>query len=129
MTRSNRANLIVTCLLCTSGALFFSNCRERSSPSPSVAQSQSVKAEDVWRENERIIENALAGRSYSIERFGASCDFFTRLTGIEIRGNGSYFGWLPNESTREDFRKVQEWYTLNKNRLYWDSRSKSVQIR
>jgi hypothetical protein len=82
----------------------------------------------IWRKQERIVQDALAGRPYSIEAFGKACDFFTRLTGIEIRGNGSYFDWLPTQETAIDFRRVEDWYAVNRGRLYWDEASKSVKV-
>lgn len=92
-------------------------------------QAQIVDVHAIWKKHERVMEGALAGRPHVIEKFGAACSFFTRLSGIEIRGNGSFFGWLPNQDTAVDFEKVKIWYAENKDRLYWDEQSKSVQVR
>ena len=85
-------------------------------------------AEALWKSHERIMQDALAGKPYSIEEFGAACTFFTELTGIEIRGNGSYFGWLPNEYTAEDFERVRDWYVVNKDKLCFDEQTVSVMV-
>jgi hypothetical protein len=113
----------------TLGAAIFCSCSVESDPSHAAAKpklAQDAHVVRVWEKQEKIMEDALAGRPYSIEEFGAACDFFTRLTGIEIRGNGSFFGWLPNEETAIDFKRVEEWYAANRDRLYWDEASKSV---
>lgn len=89
---------------------------------------QDSRVIEAWKKQERIMEDALAGRTYSIEEFGNACEFFTKLTGIEIRGNGSYFGWLPTQESATDFQRVKDWYAVNRDRLYWDEASGSVKV-
>ena len=58
-----------------------------------------------------------------------ACKFFEELTGIPIRGEGTFVGWLPNEHTAEDLEAVREWYSMNRDRLYWDEETRSIKIR
>lgn len=101
----------------------------RSDPSLQHERTPAVNVDEIWRKNEKIVTNALNGRGYSVEEFGRACKFFEKTTGIEIRGNGSFFGWLANRETAVDFKKVQAWYSVNHDRLYWDEASKSVKVR
>jgi hypothetical protein len=103
------------------------NLGPKTSPASSTMHPNS--ADEVWKENERVVRNALGGKTYSIDKFGAACGFFETTTGIVIRGNGSFFGWLPDQDTATDFKKVEEWYAVNRDRLYWDEASKSVRVR
>jgi hypothetical protein len=103
--------------------------KEDSSRSRISASSISVnRAEKVWRENERIVKGALSGHAYSPDRFGDACAFFENVAGIEIRGRGTFFGWLPNEYSAADFERVESWYSVNRSRLYWDEASRSVKV-
>lgn len=86
------------------------------------------KAFSEWRRNERIIDNAVKeGRSDSDEYLRAVI-FFGKVTGLEIRGNTSTFGLLPNEYTAYDFMQVKSWCKKNCRYLYWDEESQSVKV-
>lgn len=85
--------------------------------------------ESTWRANEAIIAHAISGGVSGEQSYISACRFFEELTGIEIRGEGTYAGWLPNEHTPEDLRAVQNWYSKNKHRLYWDEEAKAVKVR
>lgn len=86
------------------------------------------KAQEAWRRNERIVRYALSGKPYSPEKFGDACAFFEEVTGITIRGNGSFFGWRVEEGSAADFKKVEAWYTQHRDQLYWDEKSQSVKV-
>ena len=58
-----------------------------------------------------------------------SVDFFWRLTGIPIRGNGSSVGLLANKDTDHDLKLVQAWCKENCDRIYWDEKEKVVKLR
>jgi hypothetical protein len=85
--------------------------------------------DSIWRSNERIIQTALDGGPVFEDRYAAACEFFERLTGIPIRGKGTYLGWMPNEHTAEDLQAVRKWYSVNRGRLYFDDGTKSVKVR
>ena len=95
---------------------------------PNKIDPRAAAAEKVWRENERIVKGALSGHAYSPDRFGDACAFFENVAGIKIRGRGTFFGWLPNESSAADFERVESWYSVNRGRLYWDEASRSVKV-
>lgn len=78
--------------------------------------------------NEAKVASAVGGGTYSPEEFAEACMFFTRLTGLEIRGNGTYLGLLPNEHTADDLKSVQEWYRKNNERIYWDEGAQAVKV-
>ena len=88
---------------------------------------QSVEV--IWRSKERIIQAALEGGEVSEEGYMEACEFFERLTGIPIRGKGTFVGWLPNEHTAEDLQAVRAWYSVNRDRLYIDEETQSVEVR
>ena len=85
--------------------------------------------ESVWHSHEMVIHKALEGGPIFEDRYMAACKFFENLTGITIRGEGTFVGWLPNEHTAADLQAVRDWYSANQHRLYWDEESKSVQVR
>lgn len=119
-------------IMLISGLLLLPGCYKAKNSSASPLQpdvTHAVNVDEIWRKNEKIVDNALSGRGYSVEEFGRACDFFEKTTGIEIRGNGSFFGWLANGDTAVDFKKVRAWYSVNHDRLYWDKVSKSVKVR
>lgn len=80
-----------------------------------------------WRRNERIVEAALNGVVVE-DGFLKSSIFFEEITGIAIHGQGTFLGWLPNEQSKEDFQRIQAWYSENKNRLYWDPKLQKVRV-
>jgi hypothetical protein len=130
MTASTLKLSCIVCLIATLGQ----ECSTKESPPRKTtlapaSRAHENKAEQAWRENEAIIRNALAGKTHSTEKFGSACEFFEKLTGIVIRGNGSFFGWLPNQDTATDFERVEEWYATHQKLLYWDEGSKSVKVR
>src|SRR6185369_2943597 len=75
--------------------------------------------EKFWKQKEAIVSSALNGITMGDRQYLDACIFFERTTGITLRGDGTYFGWAPNEHTREDFKCVQEWYKHNKGKLCW----------
>ncbi|MFL6192610.1 MAG: hypothetical protein ACJ75H_00455 [Thermoanaerobaculia bacterium] len=87
-----------------------------------------ARAVVVWKKHESAVFRAVHGVEIGDE-FGEACGFFSEVTGLEIRGDGSYFGWVPNGHTDEDFAKVKAWYAEKGNRLYWDDREQRVRVR
>lgn len=86
-----------------------------------------AKAVAIWQSNEAAVARAVAGIVINDE-FEDACEFFDGVTGIEIRGDGSYLGWTPNEHTREDLEKIRDWYKRNGARLYWDPAEGKVKV-
>src|SRR3979411_2251705 len=76
-----------------------------------------VNVDEIWRKNEEVVDNALSGRGYSVEEFSQACNFFGKITGVELRGDGNFFGWLANGDTAADLKKVRRWYSDNYDRL------------
>lgn len=73
------------------------------------------------------MESAFAGERRN--QFVPALKFFTDLTSLPIRIDGDYVGPLPNAGTREDWAKIQAWYSENKARLYWDETTGAVKVR
>jgi hypothetical protein len=86
-----------------------------------------VKAIEVWQHNERIVVLALAGITVN-DQFEEACLFFKDVTGIQIRGDATYLGWLPNRHTKEDLRRIRAWYQENSGRLYWEKSHQKVRV-
>jgi hypothetical protein len=105
-----------------------SGCHAKEDSSNPRISASVNRAEKVWRENERVVKGALSGHAYFPDKFGDACAFFGNVTGIKIRGRGTFFGWLPNEYSAADFERVESWYSVNRDRLYWDEASKSVKV-
>ena len=53
--------------------------------------------------------------------------FLEQLTGIQSQADGTEVGKL--NPTQLDYNKWANWYEVNKDKLYWDSRKKKVTIR
>ncbi len=85
--------------------------------------------ESMWHSHEVVIQAALDGGPVFEDRYMEACKFFEELTGIPVRGEGTFVGWMPNEHTAEDLRAIHEWYSINRDRLYWDDGTKSIKIR
>lgn len=85
------------------------------------------RAFSEWRRNERIVDNAVKGRS-DCDEYLRAVIFFGEITGLEIRGNTSTLGLLPNEYTARDFMQVKNWCKKNCRNLYWGEASQSVKI-
>ncbi|HEY7214040.1 MAG TPA: hypothetical protein VIC28_05380 [Thermoanaerobaculia bacterium] len=118
---SSRFTLVGFCLL---ALCIFHACRQRDYREGD----RHAKAEVIWREHESALRRAVEGALLNDE-FADACEFFRKVAGIEIRGDGSHIGWIPNENTRADLEKVHDWYEENGARLYWDDRSQSVKVR
>jgi hypothetical protein len=86
--------------------------------------SQQIKVE--WDRHANVIEAVLAGKEDVTGDYLVACIFFERLTGISIRGEMNYDGWMPNKHSKEDFERVKEWYVKNHGKLCWNSNTKSV---
>ena len=85
--------------------------------------------ESIWHSNEAVIQTALEGGPIFEDRYMEACKFFEELTSIQIRGEGTFVGWLPNEHTKEDLQAVRDWYSANQHRLYWDEETKAIKVR
>jgi len=82
---------------------------------------------EIWQQHETAIQRAVDG--YIIDdEFRDACEFFLELTGIDVRGDGSYIGWLPTEETKEDLVSLQLWLDENRQRLDWDRDQREVTL-
>lgn len=95
---------------------------------PPAAVAEENRAELEWQRHITSLEAAVTGGVHD-ESFEEACQFFERVTGEPVRGNGSPFGWLPNEATRSDLDSLRAWYSANHSRLYWDEATKTVKVR
>jgi hypothetical protein len=93
-----------------------------------VAPVVDPKAAAEWSHNEKIFEKALNGDQGGGE-FDRACEFFWRLTGIELHVNYSTVGMLPTTETPKDLMHIRDWYQVNKSRLYWDEAAGAVKVR
>jgi hypothetical protein len=90
------------------------------------AETPNEKAIQIWSKHAAGMESAFAGERRNV--FVPACSFFTTLTGIPIRVDGDFVGPLPSAETREDWAKVQAWYSQNQARLYWDEAAGAVRV-
>ena len=85
-----------------------------------------ARAVNTWDAHLKVLEDAVEGRPHSDEDLMRAGRFFRELTGIEIRGEGSYVGWLATSETREDLNTLREWFLEHGNDLRWDSKKEQV---
>jgi hypothetical protein len=105
--------------------LFLLTCaNQHQRPMPSV----DPRVAEVWERNDMIVERALKGDQEG-DNFVQACEFFEHLTGVKVHINFFTLGISPTRETRADLEKVRVWYRVNKNRLYWDSATRSVRLR
>ena len=104
-------------------------CRKEESQEDSEAAQRASNAAAIalWKAYGRDIENALHGAQHGRSLETAS-SFFREVSGIEIRYDGSYIGAYPTPDTAEDWRRAQDWFTQNHDRLYLDELSKKVKV-
>lgn len=102
-------------------SLLLSNCRRH-------LDVNKHQAEAVWTYHERVIERAIESETTD-PSFAAACRFFATLTGVEIRGEGSYFGWHATQQTAEDLAEIRKYFRSNRNRLHWNTRMGTVEVR
>jgi hypothetical protein len=91
-----------------------------------VSQDDRVEAE--WNRHANVIERVLAGKGNVTGDYLMACIFFQKLTGISISGEMNYDGWTPDDRSREDFRRVEQWYVQNRDKLCWDENARSVRL-
>ena len=89
------------------------------------------QAQSVWLEHEQVIAAVAGdGSEFSFADFEEACEFFLRLTGIEVPAEGSYVSiWTPTLESPTVLPELREWYAANKERLYWDSERETVILR
>lgn len=104
--------------------LFSLCCQKKNAVAPAV----DAKAAAIWSANEKIFESALNG-SQENDEFDRACEFFWRLTGLELHLNYSTLGIFPTKETPKDLVRIKDWYKSNKNRLYWDETAGVVKVR
>ena len=113
-------------LLLTGASLFpLSACRS----GDALSQDANRLAVAEWKKNMEILERGLAGGPLRGTEFESACLFFERLTSIPVRGNGTPVGYLPTDETREDFERLKQWFTQNRELLFFDERSNRIEVR
>lgn len=78
-----------------------------------------------WSRNEAILTEAVKGK-INTDRFQKSVLFFYELTGISVHGEGTPFGYLPNERTKDDLVRLREWCKQHCDEIYWDEAAQEV---
>jgi hypothetical protein len=55
--------------------------------------------------------------------------FFQDVAGIAVPGDAStLIDWYPTERTRDAIGPINDWYSKNGERLYWDKESQRVKL-
>ena len=85
-----------------------------------------AQAVRTWQLHMRVLEDAVEGQPHVAEDLMQAGLFFRELTGIEIRGEGSYVGWLATPETREDLFSLKDWFLEHRDDLRWDSKEEVV---
>jgi hypothetical protein len=87
------------------------------------AETANGRARAIWDRHERAVVRAIAGQIRDDE-FLVACRFFHELTGIEVRGDGTTFGWIATKETPADLEALRRWYRQNGDRLYADDKGR-----
>jgi hypothetical protein len=83
----------------------------------------------VWHAHELVFEELKKTPAQgTLVEFQDAVEFFDELTGVPLRGDGSYVGFMPTAETLEDFKLVETWYEKNKENLCWDSMSGTIEF-
>ena len=93
-----------------------------------VARSQDRVAISVWRTHEKVMEDVVSRKMGSMQEFTGAAVFFSNLTGIEARVNGSYIGIHPTKHTKDDLESWKEWFKENRARLFWNPETQMVEL-
>src|SRR5262249_34341532 len=118
--RALKNKVVVALILVASLSL---GCKGKDAAAPGV----DPKVVAAWNYNEKIFEKAL-NENQEGDEFDRACEFFWRLTGIELHVNYSTVGILPTEETPKDLVRIKNWYKVNKERLYWDESTGAVKV-
>jgi hypothetical protein len=86
------------------------------------------RAAAVWDKHEAVFKKALGGYQKDDE-FIRACVFFEKVTGLHMHVNYSTVGALPTQETDQDLQRLQSWYKINKERLYWNDVEQEVKVR
>jgi hypothetical protein len=85
------------------------------------------KAQAIWKTHEQVLLAVSRDEPIDLNEFEEACDFFSRVAGIQVPGNGSSaLGWYPTAKTANALGPIQRWYNENKTRLYWDAERQEV---
>jgi len=88
--------------------------------------SEEVQAQEIWHRHEGVLAQGLEGRRNSDE-FAAAVAFFREVSGIEVRVH-FHPVMRPKPEAPEDLERIREWYSKNKERLYFDEETNRVQV-
>lgn len=79
-----------------------------------------LKAQATWRYHEAVVTSAAKGENVDLDEFETASEFFQRVAGIPIPGDGSYIGWHPTTETVKIVEPLRRWYEVYGDDLYWD---------
>lgn len=85
-----------------------------------VDPSGNKRAIEVWNQHFEVLTGGLEGEPTTEGEIREACRFFRQLTGIEVGGTGTPFGWMLNEKTEEDLPLLEQWINEHGDRLRWD---------
>lgn len=98
--------------------------------SPSDEKISHREAQQEWARHEKTLERLASRQRVTIKEFDDAVRFFVPLTGIEVPATqGAIVDIYPTAETTEALPELRRWYADNEERLYWDERSQSVQLR
>lgn len=97
---------------------------------PGPATSLGTRAVAAWNDHFLTLERIARGEHVDLATFGAACDFFHRVAGIDVPGTGApEIGWYATKDTPRAIPGLRAWYAANGSRLYWDEATQSVRVR
>ena len=95
------------------------------------ASRSSDKAERVWRQHERVFIDLREGRDVKVAEVNDACLFFAKLTNVEIPASSHnlFVDCYPTKESHKALELLRDWYSRNRNCLYWNETSKSVKCK
>ncbi len=84
----------------------------------------------LWKGHEKVMEDVVnGGGDGSLQEFMDSALFFSELTGIDARVDGSYVGLHPTEHTKDDLELWRIWFKENRSRIFWNHEAQMVELK
>jgi hypothetical protein len=96
-------------------------------PWPSTQSLRVARAQEIWSQHETAIAQGLDGQiDYpAVSKAGG---FFSRLAGIEFEHSIFQEQGSSSSNTQQDLEQIREWYSKNKDRLYFDEGAQRVHV-
>lgn len=95
----------------------------------SKREAERARIEREWLRHEQVFVELRERREVSIGDFNEACLFFSRLTNVNIQvDHDPFVDCVATRDSHKALEGLREWYRLNKHRLAWDEKAKTVTI-